>query len=122
MLNTVAHGRDGYRLGLGSGHPVWQVPRENFSHGLNGPKPLPVNEWSHIAATFGNQIMRLYVNGKEVGNLERRGFINPGNSITIGGYNAEMDRARFRGQLDSVRVYRRVLSADEIAGLAADNN
>lgn len=29
-----------------------------------------------------------------------------------------MDRARFRGGLDDVRVYRRVLSADEIARLA----
>ena len=29
MLNTVGRGsRDGYRLGLGDGHPVWQVPRE----------------------------------------------------------------------------------------------
>jgi len=120
MLNTVSGGTDGYRLGLGSGRPVWQVPRESWSHGLNGPDPLPVNEWSHIAATFDNQVMRLYINGKEVGNLERRGFINPGSSITIGGYSTEMDRARFRGQLDSVRVYRRVLSAEEIAALATE--
>jgi len=31
-----------------------------------------------------------------------------------------MDRARFRGWLDDVRVYRRVLSPDEIAKLAED--
>ncbi len=118
MLNTVARGTDGYRLGLSGGHPVWQVPRERWSHGLNGPEPLPVNEWSHVAATFDNQIMRLYINGKEVGNLNRRGSINPGSSITIGAFNPEMDRARFHGQLDSVRVYRRVLSAREISAMA----
>jgi hypothetical protein len=121
MLNTVTRGTEGYRLGFGGGHPVWQVPRENYSHGLKGPKPLPINEWSHIAATFDNRIMRLYVNGKEVGSLERKGFINPGSSITVGAYSADMDRARFRGQLDSVRVYRRVLSAEEIASLAGND-
>ena len=118
MLNTVGRGTEGYRLGLGGGHPAWQVPQEQWSHGLRGPEPLPLNKWSHVAATFDNKLMRLYVNGKEVANLERRGFINPGSSITVGAHRAGMDRARFRGGLDSVRVYRRVLGPAEIAELA----
>jgi len=121
MLNTVGRGTDGYRLGLSGGHPNWQVPRENWSHGLRGPGKLPVNEWSHVAATFDNKIMRLYVNGREVGTLERQGFINPGKSITVGAHGSDLDRARFRGWLDDVRVYRRVLSADDIAKLAASS-
>jgi hypothetical protein len=120
MLNTVGRGTEGYRLGFVGGHPVWQVPREKWGNGLRGPKPLAVGEWSHVAATFDNKVMRLYVNGKEVGTLERRGFINPGSSITVGGHSADMDRARFRGCLDSVRVYRRVLSAKEIAELVGE--
>ena len=120
MLNTVGTGRDGYRLGLGGGRADWQVPRENWSHSLLSPEPLPVDTWSHVAATFDNKVMRLYVNGKEVGTLERRGFINPGNAITVGAHSTDMDRARFRGDLDDVRVYRRVLTADEIAKLASD--
>ncbi len=118
MLNTVSTGTDGYRLGLGGGRPDWQVPREHWSHSLIGPEPLPVDVWSHVAATFDNKVMRLYVNGKEVGTLERRGFINPGNAITVGAHSADMDRARFRGWLDDVRVYRRVLTAADIAKLA----
>ncbi len=66
--------------------------------------------------------MRMYVNGKEIATKERRGFINPGNSITIGAHSAAMERARFRGWLDSVRVYRRVLSADEIADLVSSGH
>ena len=95
-----------------------KVPREQWSHSLESPEPLPVGAWSHVAATFDNKVMRLYVNGKEVGTLERRGFINPGDSITVGAHSADMDRARFRGWLDDVRVYRRVLTAEEIARLA----
>ena len=120
MLNTVGRGAEGYRLGLGGGHPVWQVPRESWSHGLKGPEPLSVDEWAHVAASFDNRMMRLYVNGKEVAAKERHGFIHPGSSITIGAHSAGMDRARFRGWLDSVRVYRRVLSAEEIAALARE--
>jgi hypothetical protein len=120
MLNTVGRGTEGYRLGFGGGHPVWQVPREKWSNSVQGPAPLPVNQWSHVAGTFDNKVMRLYVNGKEIATLERRGFINPGTSITVGGHSASMDRARFRGCLDSVRVYRRVLSAKEIAALAGE--
>ncbi len=121
MLNTVNRGTDGYRLGFGGGYPVWQVPRERWSHGLVGPDPLPVNEWSHVAATFDNRVMRLYVGGKEVAAKERHGFINPSKSVTVGAHSAGLDRARFRGWLDSVRVYRRVLSAEEIADLARDD-
>ena len=118
MLSTVTSGADGYRLGLGGGCPRWQVPKGSWSHGMGGEKPLPINEWSHVAATFDNKVMRLYVNGKEVGNLERQGFINKGSSITVGGYSSVMERAMFKGQMDEVRVYRRVLSAEEIAELA----
>ena len=64
--------------------------------------------------------MRLYVNGKEVATKERYGFINPGNSITIGAHDSR-EHTRFRGWLDDVRVYRRVLPAEEIAGLTSDN-
>jgi len=75
MLNTVARDTTGYRLGLGEGYPVWQIPQSSWSHGLRGPKPLPVDEWSHIAASFDNRTIRLYVNGAEVATLERPGFI-----------------------------------------------
>jgi hypothetical protein len=122
MLNTVGRGTEGYRLGLSGGHPVWQVPRESWSHRLSGPKPLLASEWSHLAATFDNRVTRLYVDGSEVAAKERRGFINPGNSITIGAHGALMDRAQFRGWLDSVRIYRRVLSAEEIAALTSGDH
>jgi len=118
MLNTVGSSTTGYRLGLGGGYPYWQVPREAWSHGLRGPKPLPVNQWSHVAATFDNRMMRLYVNGKEVASLERRGFISPGDGLTVGGFNSKMPHAHFQGCLDDVRLYRRVLTPEEIARLA----
>ena len=119
LLNTVGKGTDGYRLGLGGGRPIWQVPLSSWSHRLSAPDPLPADQWSHIAASFDNRMLRLYVNGVEVGSLERTGFINPSsNNLVLGGYSVGLARARFQGALDDVRIYRRVLTADEIATLA----
>jgi hypothetical protein len=117
ILNTSG-ATSGYRIGLSGGLPVWQVPRENWSHGLKGSEPLPAGEWSHVAATFDNQVMRLYVNGQEVGVMERRGFIRPGTPITLGAHSINNVPTRFLGWLDDVRVYRRALPPEEIAKLA----
>ncbi len=118
MLNTVEGGTEGYRLGLNAGRPDWQVPRESWSHSLIAPEPLPPHTWSHVAATFDNRLMRLYVNGREVARLERLGFIVPGDTLTVGAFGPDLTRSRFKGWLDNVRVYRRVLPPDEIAKLA----
>lgn len=118
MLNTVTNGSSGYRLGLAGGRPDWQVPLESWSHSLIAPDPLPVNEWSHVAATVDHRTIRLYVNGREVGMLERRGFVKPGRDLVVGGYSLDLDRAYFRGWLDDVRLFRRPLSPAEIGELA----
>jgi len=118
MLNSVSDSTKGYRLGLSGGHPAWQVPKEPWSHGLRGPAPLPVGEWSHVAATFDNRVLRLYVNGAQVGTLERPGFINPSRELVVGAYSPGLARAHFHGWLDDVRIYRRVLAPSEIAALA----
>lgn len=118
MVNTVSNGNAGYRLGLARGRPDWQVPLESWSHSLIGPEPLPANRWSHLAATVDHRALRLFVNGRQVATMERRGFIKPGRDLVIGGYGADLDRAHFRGWLDDVRLYRRPLSPAEIAGLA----
>jgi len=119
MINTVGNGANGYRLGLAVGRPCWQVPRERWSHQIQAPDPLPTGRWTHLAATFDNRIMRLYVNGKPVGKLERPGPIRPSRSdLYIGTYGGT--RARFQGLLDDVRIMDRPLTPKEIAALAKE--
>lgn len=116
LINTAGT-ISGYRIGLTGGKVVWQIPREPWSHSLIASQPLPLDQWTHVAATFDNQTMRLYLNGKEVANRERQGFITRGSDFFVGSFDAR-ERHAFQGLLDDVRVYRRVLSADEIAKLA----
>jgi hypothetical protein len=121
LVSTVRKGADGYRLGFSQGRPAWQVPKEKWSHSLVASDALPVDEWSHVVATFDDRTLRLYVNGKQVGTLERPGLIRVGGGdMNLGSYGG--DRACFVGQMDDVRIHNRPLSAEEIAKLAANQH
>jgi hypothetical protein len=115
IVNTVGTGSNGYRLGLGGGKPVFQVPRTEWSHNLSGPAPLPVDEWSHLVATYDNDLLRLYVNGALVASMPRGGPIAPsGNALLIGNYLPDHATAYFDGVLDELRVYDRALTDAEV--------
>jgi len=75
---------------------------------------LPLNQWTHVAATFDGTYLRIYHNGglrstKIIGHK-----INvSANALRIGG-NAAFGEW-FNGRIDEVRIYNRALTAAEIA-------
>jgi hypothetical protein len=115
MLNTVSAPNVGYRLGLTSGKVAWQIPYTPWSHLLASPEPVPVGQWVHVVATHDNQTMRLFINAREVGSLERRGAVKPSDGrVCLGAYGPGDPPHAFIGVLDEVRIYDRALSAEEI--------
>jgi hypothetical protein len=74
---------------------------------------LPVNTWSHLAATYDGTTLRLYVNGSLAGS---RAVANPlltsTGALRIGGNNVWGEF--FAGRIDEIRLYNRALSAAEI--------
>ncbi len=75
--------------------------------------PLPLNAWTHLAATYDGAAVRLFVNGTEAAQLPAGGTIaSGGGPLHIGG-NAIWPEW-FQGLIDEVRVYNRALSAAEI--------
>jgi hypothetical protein len=78
-----------------------------------GSAPLALNAWSHLAATWDGSLLRLYVNGTQVGSRSLTGTM-PASSgaLRIGGNTVWPEW--FAGVLDDVRVYDRALSAAEI--------
>ncbi len=80
---------------------------------LYGTNALPLNRWSHLAATYDGVTMRLYVDGVQVSSRLQTGNIAASTDpLTIGG---DLISSQFwAGRIDEVRVYNRALSAAQI--------
>jgi hypothetical protein len=78
-----------------------------------GPSALPLNTWSHLAATYNGTTLRIYLNGAQVGSMAVSGSITTSTGqLSIGGNNVWGEY--FAGLIDEVRVYNRALTATEI--------
>ena len=98
------------------------VPRleffvNNTSSIVDATAPINDGEWHFVAATFGNQTLRMYVDGVlENENGSAGGVdINPNDwPIMVGAESSSNGGQQFIGTLDEVAVFNRELSADEI--------
>jgi hypothetical protein len=78
------------------------------------PSVLPVNTWTHLAATFDRTTVRLYVNGAQVASQAQTTLLTTSTAtLQIGG---DVYGENFAGRIDEVRIYNRALSAAEIQG------
>lgn len=79
-----------------------------------GTSELPINTWSHLAATFDNATLRLYVDGVHVGSRAVSGpLLTSSGVLRIGGNSLWGEF--FQGRIDEVRIYNRALTQTEIA-------
>ena len=78
-----------------------------------GTSVLPLNTWSHLAATYDGTTIRLYVNGVQVGSRAQTGTINSSTApLRFGGDSVWGEY--FNGLMDEVRVYNTALTAGQI--------
>ena len=81
------------------------------------PSDVLDDTWRFVAATFDGQTMRVFLDGREIGSLEKPGALQVGANapfmIGSSGGSGEF----FDGGLDDLRLYSRSLSTDEIAAL-----
>ncbi|HEX4817258.1 MAG TPA: LamG-like jellyroll fold domain-containing protein [Nonomuraea sp.] len=77
------------------------------------PVPLPLNTWTHLAATYDGTTLRLYINGIQTAQTTKTGNIRADTSpLRIGGNSTWGEH--FNGLIDEVRVHNRPLSPAEI--------
>jgi chitodextrinase len=81
-------------------------------HDTRGPM-LPVDAWSHLAATYDGTTLRLYVDGMEVSSVAVSGDIAASAGVLRVGGNSIWGEY-FQGKIDEIRLYNRALTADEI--------
>jgi hypothetical protein len=117
FVNTQSYGllfNDDRRvfIRLGNGSIIDQLPSTT---------PLPLNTWSHIAATYNGTMMRVYVNGV----LENSApttittLLNTSGGLVIGGADFNSSKILSQAAMDEVSIYSGALTAQEIAGIYA---
>ncbi|MEV0613899.1 LamG-like jellyroll fold domain-containing protein [Nonomuraea sp. NPDC050404] len=80
---------------------------------IGGTASLPLNTWSHLAATYDGTTLRLYVNGTQVGQRVTDGPIRTDDGVLRIGGNSLWGEY-FEGLIDEVRVYDRALTPAQI--------
>jgi YD repeat-containing protein len=114
-----------YGLGLVNRVPnFWTQHAVAGAHQLNAASAaLPLNVWTHLAATFDGAAKRLYVNGALVAsasNLDALSYAGAAVPITIGGlWSATGASFEYLGRLDEVSVYEQALSSIDINAIYA---
>jgi hypothetical protein len=74
---------------------------------------LPLNVWTHVAATYNGAELRLYVNGALAATrVTSGGVLISAEPLRIGGNSVWGEF--FAGAIDEVRVYKRALTQAEI--------
>ena len=78
--------------------------------------PVPVNAWTHLAATYDGSNLRLYTNGNLVRTTANSGsLITTAGLLSIGG-NAVWGEY-FSGLIDELEFFPRVLTSTEIQAI-----
>ena len=122
MLSTMQSG--GYALAVhDSGIPVFKFHDGNAYIEVSSTRPLPMGEWTHLAATYNGKILMIYVNGELTGSYHHVGSIAyPFDMRLIIGAdpNGYTERVLFfKGAIDEVLVWGRALSPYEIRSYLA---
>ena len=99
-----------WQFWTGAGPIPWKV--------VQGPD-VNLGEWDHLAGTYADGTMKFYVNGEFVGETASDIVLNSSQEFLIGaGQNEGANHDfLFKGKIDEVRLYDRVLDENEIAAV-----
>ena len=87
-------------------------------HSLSSGGPLPAREWHHVAGRFDGVEKELFIDGKEVKEVDATVEYD-GHAIYLGGdQNGGAEVLHWDGVIDDVRIYSRALEDAEIEALA----
>jgi hypothetical protein len=122
-------GNNGYQFGLTGLNGVLycqfnasgeQWPTNSLA--VNLPNPIAVGQWSHVACTYDNADLQIYVNGLLAGSMfvGLKNVVNSTSTLRISG--DDNSNGFFHGLIDEVQIYNRALSQAEVQSVfAADS-
>ena len=116
-------GSDVYYIETVDGKVVGDVSVGGNNYHIYSDAAIPLNTWTHLAATYDGAYFRIYVNGSlaTVQHSLAGSIKTSGSPLRIGGNSIWGEY--FQGLIDEVRVYNKALTASQIqADMAASIN
>jgi hypothetical protein len=85
------------------------------AYNLSSSTGLSLNTWHHVAATDNGTTVNLFVNGKIVASMNSVAATTNGTiTTTIGAWAGTTSATHFKGNLPTIKIYNRGLSASEV--------
>ena len=110
-------------LNMNTHVPMLEFFVNNTTSQVMGTTPVDDGEWHFIAGTFGNQTLRIYVDGIQEGEVGSAGGvdINPNDwPVMIGAESSSNGGQQYVGVVDEVAMFNRELAAEEIQNIFAN--
>ncbi len=101
----------------GRGLRFFVIGGASLTRSVTASNVLTLNTWNHVASTFDNGVMSLYVNGTAVATSTAPFTSIPanGNEITIGEDPSIVVSEYFNGMMDDIRIWTTARTASEIS-------
>jgi len=137
ILNQEAEHKAGWFFGMsGEGTIGLHIAKDGTWIECNSKSRLPLLTWSHVAGSYDMASgLKVYINGKLENEVATTGAITPASEVDLWigrshtkTYPIRTERAFsrtflspmvFDGLIDEVKIYRRAMSEDEVAGAYA---
>lgn len=125
LRKGTGSGNEGYYLRLDSSNQVELTIRDSgivLTSVASAPLPA-ADRWYHVAAQWDSDIMVVYINGMVSGmavNTNHRSARTSSAGLSVGAsaYSGGSPTKGFRGYIDEIYLYKRFLTAEEIAALS----
>lgn len=109
----------GCMLGINDNHFFFSLAsaQKDVLTYLKSPHPIVHGKSTHLVGTYDGQVMRLYVDGKQVALSEaQKGglYVDVNSWLTVGAYKDNDELYRFKGSIKSVTIYDGVLDPESI--------
>lgn len=116
---TSSQGTWGIAIGFSTDKPFHQVDPSGPSNTyILNADPIPLNEWTHFAATWKNGIMKVYVNGHFIRQRSGTNFSNRSpmlaGAFRNNAYGANTYDWFFNGEIDEIRYWSVERTEEEI--------
>ena len=112
----VADGMCSFRMGR-PGHRANVIGEEWRECSAPLLNPIPLKRWVHLAVSFKRPVITTYVDGNEIARVDWDEPVGTSGKLQVGRWYGPCHN----GLIDELRIYRRALSAAEVAALANPN-